>query len=166
MPKSSRKEYPSDTTVQTISLIRKEIPYPALPSFNSDSYPTDPPINGSLNCNPNRKYCLSGMQRRTMAWRSETDRGSCALFTKATGTSSESSVPGSRNFRVASRTPPAERLSAVANSRKSSPVTFLPRTKKGIAMGRRSQSRRSPTLAARGTQTTPAARISTLTAKV
>ena len=73
------------------------------------------------------------------------DRGSWALLTSATGTSRESCVPGSRYRRIANNIPPAERFRAVANSRNSSPPPFLPRTKKGMEMGKRSQSRRSAT---------------------
>src|SRR5580704_11507317 len=100
---------------------------------------------GSRNCNPRRKYWRSAVHRSTVACNIETDRGNCALFAKATGISRESWVPGSIYRRVARRTPPAERLSAVANSRNSSPDAEVPRTKKGMEMGSRSQPRRSAT---------------------
>ena len=83
------------------------------------------------------------MQRRTVACRREIERGNWALFASETGTSRESPVPGSILRRMASKTPPPDTLSAVANSSDSCPEPFLPRTKKAIEIGKRSDSRRS-----------------------
>src|ERR1035438_6009440 len=106
---------------------------------------------GSSNCRPSRKYWRSGVQRSTVACSRDTDRGRLALFSRVTGISREMWVPGSRERRAASSSPPADRFKAVANSRNSSPSALLPRTKNGIEIGSRSQSRRSATDAVRRT---------------
>ncbi len=99
--------------------------------------------SGGLNSRPNRKYWWSEVHRKTVARSNETDRGSCALLTKETGTSNLRLVPGSKYRLVASSAPPADRFSAVANSKYSSPFGFLPLMKKGTEIGNRSHLRRS-----------------------
>ncbi len=109
------------------------------------SSPEDCSSSGSWNLSPKRKYCRSAVHRNTVARKRDMDRGNCALLAKATGISRVISVPGSRYRRVANKTPPADRFSAVANSRNSSPLELLPRTKNGMEIGNRSQPRRSAT---------------------
>ena len=126
---------------------------------SSDGFAADKPfadsddaaISGLSNRSPRRKHRRSGVQRKTVAFSSETECGNCALLTNAIGTSRQTWVLGSKYRFVASRTPLADRFSAVANSRNSSPVGFLPWTNIGIESGKRSHSRRSAPDAAVGT---------------
>ncbi len=104
---------------------------------------------------PSGNTADQGVHRSTVARSIETERGSWALLTRDTGTSRDIWVPGSRYRRMARRRPPGERFRAVANSRNSSPVDFVPRTKNGIEIGRRSHTRRSPSVAVKVTTSTP-----------
>src|ERR1019366_5634901 len=111
----------------------------------------DPAIMGLSNCSARRKYWLSAVQRTTVALSTETECGNLALLAKAVGTSRVMRVLGSKYRLVTSSTPPADISSAFANSKTLSPLDFLPRTKNGIVIGKRSQSRRSAPDAAIGT---------------
>ena len=61
----------------------------------------------------------------------------------ALGISSKTCAESGKERRTATRAPPAEMFSAVANSRRSLPFSSRLRTKTGIAMGRRGHLRRS-----------------------
>jgi hypothetical protein len=100
--------------------------------------------NGLVNRKPTSWY-PSACSTRTARARMLREDWSWLLAAKngAVGISSETCVDCGKERRTATKAPPAETFTAVANSRKSFPFSSRLRTKIGIANGSRGQRRRS-----------------------